>query len=52
MVVAENGTFDAAVFLKDAGLGRRIVQLKPKDVFLRREAPPTPFSISRLAAQS
>ena len=39
MVAAENGTFDAAVFLKNAGLGRRIVQLKPKDVFFAQGNP-------------
>ena len=30
---SENGTFDVAAFLKSTGLGRRIVQLKPRDVF-------------------
>jgi len=39
MVAAENGTFDAAVFLRNAGLGRRIVHLKPKDVFFAQGSP-------------
>ena len=39
MVAAENGTFDAVAFLKYAGLGRRIVQLKPKDVFFAQGNP-------------
>jgi CRP-like cAMP-binding protein len=33
MVELKNMTFDAATFLANAGLGRRIVQIKPKQVF-------------------
>ena len=39
MTGLENGTFDVAAFLKSAGLGRRIVQLKPKDVFFAQGNP-------------
>jgi CRP-like cAMP-binding protein len=39
MTSSDNGTFDAATFLKNAGLGRRIVQLKPKDVFFAQGNP-------------
>jgi CRP-like cAMP-binding protein len=39
MTSSENGTFDVAAFLKNAGLGRRIVQLKPKDVFFAQGNP-------------
>ena len=39
MAGPENGTFDVAAFLKSAGLGRRIVQLKPKDVFFAQGNP-------------
>jgi CRP/FNR family cyclic AMP-dependent transcriptional regulator len=39
MAGSENGTFDVAAFLKSAGLGRRIVQLKPKDVFFAQGNP-------------
>jgi CRP-like cAMP-binding protein len=33
MVELEKSTFDAAAFLMNAGLGRRIVQLEPKETF-------------------
>jgi CRP-like cAMP-binding protein len=33
MIELKNMTFDAATFLANAGLGRRIVQIKPKQVF-------------------
>jgi hypothetical protein len=33
MVVLEKPAFDAAAFLASAGLGRRIVQLAPKQAF-------------------
>ena len=33
MIELNNKTFDAAAFLANAGLGRRIVQFKPKQVF-------------------
>ena len=33
MIELNNTTFDAATFLANAGLGRRIVQFKPKQVF-------------------
>jgi CRP/FNR family cyclic AMP-dependent transcriptional regulator len=39
MVASDNGTFDAAAFLKSAGLGRRIVQLKPNEVFFAQGNP-------------
>jgi len=39
MTGSENGTFDVAAFLKNAGLGRRIVQMKPKDVFFAQGNP-------------
>ncbi len=34
-----DSTFDAAEFLKNAGLGRRIVHLKPRDVFFAQGNP-------------
>ena len=48
----ENAKFDAAAFLASAGLGRRIVQLKPQQPSFRRETAQTPFSIFRRAAQN
>ena len=39
MTGLKNGTFDVAAFLKSAGLGRRMVQLKPKDVFFAQGNP-------------
>jgi CRP/FNR family transcriptional regulator, cyclic AMP receptor protein len=33
MAESTNGTFNAVDFLKNAGLGRRIVKLKPKEIF-------------------
>src|ERR1700722_20754662 len=33
MTELKNMTFDAAAFLANAGLGRRIIQVKPKQVF-------------------
>jgi len=33
MTELENTIFDAAAFLAKAGLGRRIVKLKPKEAF-------------------
>ena len=44
--------FDCAAFLANAGLGRRIVQLQPKDTFFFREIRPTPSSISRQDGQN
>ena len=39
MAKAESTTFDVAAFLMSAGLGRRIVQLKPKQVFFSQGNP-------------
>src|ERR1700684_3874910 len=39
MVELEKTTFDAAAFLANAGLGRRIIQLKPKQVFFSQGNP-------------
>ena len=39
MAEQENDTFDAAAFLAEAGLGRRIVKLKPKRVFFSQGNP-------------
>ncbi len=39
MAESANNTFDAATFLKSAGLGRRIVQLKPREVFFAQGDP-------------
>lgn len=39
MVVHENPSFDAAAFLMSAGLGRRIVQLEPKETFFTQGDP-------------
>ncbi|MGC1781485.1 MAG: Crp/Fnr family transcriptional regulator [Acidobacteriaceae bacterium] len=39
MAEAENTTFDVAAFLTNAGLGRRIVQLKPKQAFFAQGHP-------------
>jgi hypothetical protein len=45
-------TFDAAAFLANAGLGRRIIQIKPKQDFFLREVPQMPSFIFRRAARS
>jgi CRP-like cAMP-binding protein len=39
MIVLEKPTFDAAAFLASAGLGRRIVQLEPKQTFFSQGDP-------------
>jgi CRP/FNR family cyclic AMP-dependent transcriptional regulator len=39
MAELANNTFDAVTFLKSAGLGRRIVQLKPREVFFAQGDP-------------
>jgi CRP-like cAMP-binding protein len=39
MVKFEKPEFDAAVFLASAGLGRRIIQLAPKDAFFSQGDP-------------
>jgi CRP-like cAMP-binding protein len=39
MAESKNTTFDAVSFLKSAGLGRRIVQLKPREVFFAQGEP-------------
>jgi CRP-like cAMP-binding protein len=39
MAVLENHTFDIATFLAKAGLGRRIVQLAPKQTFFSQGDP-------------
>jgi CRP/FNR family transcriptional regulator, cyclic AMP receptor protein len=39
MVDSNSDTFDAAEFLKSAGLGRRLVHLKPRDVFFAQGTP-------------
>jgi hypothetical protein len=45
--------FDVADFLAHPGLGRKIVQLKPKQVFFSQgHAAPTAFSTFRKAAQN
>jgi hypothetical protein len=36
MVEADKPRFDGAAFLASAGVGRRIIQLAPKDAFFRR----------------
>src|ERR1035438_8216773 len=52
MVEADKPRFDGAAFLASAGVGRRIIQLAPKDAFFRREIPRTRSSIFRRACQS
>ncbi len=39
MVAQENRTFDTAAFLANAGLGRKIVELKPKETFFSQGDP-------------
>lgn len=39
MVELEKPGFDAAAFLANAGLGRRIIQLAPKDAFFSQGDP-------------
>ena len=39
MVELEKPTFDAAAFLANAGLGRKIVQLLPKEPFFSQGDP-------------
>ena len=39
MVEFDKPTFDAAAFLMSAGLGRRIVQLEPKETFFSQGDP-------------
>ena len=39
MAELKNASFDATVFLANAGLGRRIVQLKPKQAFFSQGNP-------------
>src|ERR1035441_6063657 len=39
MVELEKTSFDAAAFLTRAGLGRKIVQVKPKEVFFSQGEP-------------
>jgi CRP/FNR family transcriptional regulator, cyclic AMP receptor protein len=39
MAESKSNTFDAAEFLKSAGLGRRIVLLKPRDMFFAQGTP-------------
>ena len=39
MNAQNNALFDAAAFLESAGLGRRIVQLKPKGAFFSQGDP-------------
>jgi CRP/FNR family cyclic AMP-dependent transcriptional regulator len=39
MLMLKEGTFDAAAFLTDAGLGRRIVRVRPKHVFFSQGDP-------------
>ena len=39
MVVLEKPAFDAAAFLTNAGLGRRVIQLKPKQAFFSQGDP-------------
>ncbi len=39
MVQLEKPGFDAAAFLASAGLGRRIIQLAPKDAFFSQGDP-------------
>src|SRR5476651_1050100 len=39
MVELEKPRFDAAAFLASAGLGRRIIQLEPKDAFFSQGDP-------------
>ena len=51
MIELENTTFDAAAFLGKAGLGRRIMKLKPKEAFFRKVVLLTRFSICKKDAQ-
>jgi hypothetical protein len=50
MTESKQPRFDAAAFLENAGLGRRVVQLKPKHAFFSQGGPLTPSSIFRPAA--
>jgi hypothetical protein len=45
-------TFDLANFLENAGVGRKVVQMQPKQSSFRREARLTPSSIFGQAAQN
>ena len=51
MTFAAPTAFDPAAFLASAGLGRRIVELKPKQAFFSQGDPPTRFSIYKKGVQ-
>ena len=51
MTFAAPPAFDLAAFLASAGLGRRIVELKPKQAFFSQEIQRIRFSICKGAAQ-
>ncbi len=46
-----NSTFDPVAFLAHAGLGRRIIEVKPKQPFFTKEIEQTPSFIFRAAVQ-
>ena len=52
MTNKDNSTSDPAAFLAHAGLGRRIVDVKPNQTFLSREIRQTASFIFRAAGQN
>ncbi len=52
MTNRDNSAFDPAAFLAHAGLGRRIVDVKPNQAFLSKEIRQTPSFIFRAAGQN
>jgi CRP/FNR family transcriptional regulator, cyclic AMP receptor protein len=51
VVVFEKPGFDAAVFLANAGLGRRVIQFAPKEALFSQGDSADAFFIFRKAAQ-